>query len=262
MENLRGTSQRGGAAPRSVWVEAGGLRLHALCGGRAEAGAGETIVLVSGLGVSSSYMAPALRELSADAEVYAPDLPGFGPSDKPAHTLSVPELADALAAWMTAAGVGRGVLIGHSFGCQIVADFAVRYPEGVSGAVLAAPTGDPRRRSALGQIFRLVLNAPREPVSLVPLVVRDYLRAGLVRGARTLSASLRDRVEEKLPRVGAPALVVRGSRDPIVSGRWAGEVARLLPRARLVTVEGVAHAVNYNSPGRFARVVREFARGL
>lgn len=243
-----------------MWVEAGGLRLHALSGGPARAD--ETIVLVSGLGVSSSYMRPTLRELARGASVYAPDLPGFGPSDKPGRTLGVAELASALAAWMRAAGVGRAVLVGHSFGCQIAAEFAVRHPGAVARVVLAGPTGDPRRRSALGQILRLALNAPLEPLSLVPLVARDYLRAGLVRGARTLRASLRDGFEEKLPRVAAPALVVRGSRDPIVSRHWAEEVARLLPRARLLTIEGAAHAVNYNSPERFARAISEFARGV
>lgn len=246
---------------RSVWVEAAGLRLHALAArGAGRATDGGPVVLVHGLGVSSRYMRRAVVELAPDFDVYAPDLPGCGRSERPARALDVPELADALAAWMSAAGVGRASLVGHSLGCQVVVDLAARRPELVARLVLAAPTGDPRRRGALGLFFRLLLNAPREPVSLIPLVVADYLRAGLVRGARTLAASLRDRVEEKLPRVAAPALVVRGSRDPIVSARWAEGAARLLPRGRLVVIEGAAHALNYNSAARFARAVREFVR--
>lgn len=245
-----------------MWVEAGGLRLHALAAtGAGREPSGEPLVLVHGLGVSSRYMRRAVVELAPHFDVYAPDLPGCGRSERPARAPGVTELADALAAWMTAAGVERAALVGHSLGCQVVVDLAVRRPARVTRVVLAAPTGDPQRRSVLGQFGRLLLNALREPPSLVPLVVADYLRAGLVRGARTLAASMRERVEEKLPRVSAPALVVHGARDPIVSRRWAEEAARLLPHGRLAVIEGAAHALNYNSPEQFARVVREFVRG-
>jgi pimeloyl-ACP methyl ester carboxylesterase len=131
----------------------------------------------------------------------------------------------------------------------------------VERLVLAAPTGDPRSRSALGYLLRVLLDAPREPLSLVPLAVGDYLSAGLGWSARTLRFSLDDRMEGKLQLVRVPALVVRGSRDPVVTPRRAREVARLLPQGTLLTIEGAAHAVHYSSPSRFVRAVRRFIDG-
>ncbi|MDQ3880940.1 MAG: alpha/beta hydrolase, partial [Chloroflexota bacterium] len=62
----------------------------------------------------------------------------------------------------------------------------------------------------------------------------------------------------KLPCVRVPTLVVRGGRDPIVPQAWAEEVARLLPRGRLVVIPGAAHAVNHDAPAALARVVLPF----
>ena len=69
---------------------------------------------------------------------------------------------------------------------------------------------------------------------------------------------MEDRVEEKLPHVQVPALVVRGSRDTIVPQRWAEEATRLLPMGRLAEIPGAPHTVVYDAPLDLARVVRPF----
>jgi len=58
--------------------------------------------------------------------------------------------------------------------------------------------------------------------------------------------------------VRAPALIVHGSRDPIVPRSWTEEVARLLPEGRLVVVPGTAHVVNYDAPSELACMIRAF----
>lgn len=88
----------------------------------------------------------------------------------------------------------------------------------------------------------------------------DYLSAGLGRSLATFRYALEDPIEEKLPRVRVPTLVVRGDRDPIVPQRWAERAARLLPEGRLVVVPGAAHTMNYAAPSELARVVRKFVR--
>lgn len=75
---------------------------------------------------------------------------------------------------------------------------------------------------------------------------------------KTFRYALEDRMEEKLPHVRVPALVVRGSRDLIVSQRWAEEAASLLPLGRLVVIPGAPHTVTYNAPLKLAGAVRAF----
>jgi pimeloyl-ACP methyl ester carboxylesterase len=90
-------------------------------------------------------MVPALKSLAAYHRVYAPDLPGFGESEKPRRVLNVTGLSDSLAAWMREIRLERAALIGNSFGYQIIADLAVRHPERFERTVLQGPAIDPGR---------------------------------------------------------------------------------------------------------------------
>jgi pimeloyl-ACP methyl ester carboxylesterase len=74
----------------------------------------------------------------------------------------------------------------------------------------------------------------------------------------TFRHMLADRIEDKLPRVQAPTLVVRGEYDNTVPLHWAQAVVRLLPHGTLAEVPGAAHTVNYNAPARFERLIRPF----
>ena len=203
-------------------------------------------------------MLPTAERLVAQRTVYVPDLPGFGESEKPQGALHIAEMADALAEWMSAIEIERAHLLANSIGCQIVVDLALRFPELVERVVLVSPTVDPSARSVFRQFLRLLLDVPYEPFSLMPIVLTDYLRAGLGRTAKTFAYAMQDQIEEKLTGVRSPALVVRGERDPVVPQSWAEEVTRLLPAGRLTVIKDAAHAANYNSPEQLASVVINF----
>ena len=219
------------------------------------------VVLVHGLVISSRYMVPLVRALASDFPVYAPDLPGFGESGRPWRVLGVPELAEALHAWMRALGLPRAALVANSFGCQIVAELAARHPGAVDRLVLQGPTVDADARSLPVQVWRTLRNGRTEPPALGRISAVDYAKAGLGRAVRTTRAMMRDRIEDKLPHIKAPTLVVRGSRDPVVPRAWAERVARSLPDGRLVVVEGGTHTLNYADPDRLAAVIKTFLLG-
>lgn len=217
-----------------------------------------TVVLVHGLIVSGRYMVPTALRLAAFARVHVPDLPGYGYSVKPHRALGVPALADALAAYLAACDLTDVVLLGNSFGGQIVADCALRHPARVARLVLAGPTTDPQQRTALLQIGRWLLNLPGEPLSLYPIVTRDVRDMGPARALATFRAMLRDRIEQKLRYLRIPTLVVRGGRDTSVPQRWGEQATRLLPRGRLVVLPGAAHTIVYNAPAALTRAVEAF----
>lgn len=154
----------------------------------------------------------------------------------------------------------RPLLLGNSLGCQIIADLAVGHPSRVERLVLVGPTMDRRARTRRHQFFRLLVDTFRESPSQPFIAAYDYLKFGFRRYRQTLSDALRDRIEDKLPQVVAPTLVVRGARDPIVPERWARELASRLPHGRFISVPGAAHAVNYMAPHALARIVREFLK--
>jgi 2-hydroxy-6-oxonona-2,4-dienedioate hydrolase len=248
---------------RSVWDTVGGLRIH---GRVAPHDGAVTLVFVHGLGVSTRYMEPTMARLAGRYAVAGLDLPGFGRSQSPPHPFTIAEHARTLERWLNARGIGPAVLIGNSHGCQVIVECVARTSVRAAGLVLNAPTMDPAHRSMPGVIARVLIDVPREPWRLAVLVVRDYLRAGPRRVLATLAEALRDRIEEKLPHIAQPTLVVCGARDPVVTVRWASEVARLAGIERAGAAGGTmqcvataAHALPFDDPEVFARIIANFA---
>ena len=237
-----------------------GLRLHSRESSRtAVVGQPWPVVLISGLIVSSRNMAPTARLLArAGFRVMALDLPGFGKSDRPPRMFEIPVLADLLGEWLHGAGIDRADFVANSFGCQVLADFASRYPERIRRVVLTGPAMDAAARNYWQPVLRLFADVFCEPV-IVPTALYDLFEIGLRDALQTYVLALRDRIEDKLPQVQAPALVVRGANDPIAPQAWTQRVADLLPgKVALHVVPGAGHALNYSSPRKLAELIIPF----
>lgn len=237
-----------------------GLSMHFRTSGNSVQSEHLPIILVHGFVASSRYMAPLATHLAPNFRVYAPDLPGFGKSEKPSQVLNLAELADALDAWMASLGLNRANLVGNSLGCNILVEFALRHDKRVKCLVLQGPTGDPAIRTVHQQIARWLVNGWREPsdTSMSKIFFKDYMAAGLRRAILTFRYFMQHRIEDKLSHVQAPTLVIRGSRDPMVTQAWARQIVHLLPQGRLVEIPGGAHTLNFFEPRKFARVLRLF----
>jgi pimeloyl-ACP methyl ester carboxylesterase len=245
----------------SRWFDVKGRLWHVYCATPPPKADVATVVLVHGVIVSGRYMVPTLELMAPRFRAFAPDLPGHGRSEKPERGLDLDELADALADWMDAAGLERAMLVGNSMGCQVVARFAARHPRRTDRIVLQAPTIDRRARDLPRQLARLLRDMPRERLSLLLIMLRDLSRVGAVRALQMTRIMLADRIEDVLPLVQAPALVIHGSEDPILPQVWAAEVASLLPEGRLMVVNGAPHAMNYSMPLELLRAAAAFLEG-
>jgi 2-hydroxy-6-oxonona-2,4-dienedioate hydrolase len=241
---------------RRMWTDTAAGRVHARVGG--ETLDGLPVVLVHGMVISSRYMVPTALELASLSPVYAIDLPGYGDSVKPRAILGLRELADALAAWMDAMRFPSAYLVANSFGCQVLAEFALRHVNRVARLVFQGPTVDPSARSVRQQLVRLIQNSSSEAPGLAWITIGDYMKAGMRRIRATIRMAIEDRIEDKLPRIVAPTLVVRGGRDPLVPQPWAEEVVRRLPRGTLRVLPGLGHAINYTAPREFVATLRPF----
>jgi 2-hydroxy-6-oxonona-2,4-dienedioate hydrolase len=248
----------GGAGLSPTFVHVDGVPVYTLVSNTAPAADAPPLVLVHGLALSGRYMLATARVLLRHYRVYVPDLPGFGDSGKPPRVLDVPGLADALSAWMRAAGLGPAMLLGNSFACQIIAECAARHPEQVERGVLQGPTTPPDERSWIRQFIRWRQNAPFSPQEMDDIAYSDYKKCGYLRALKTFRYSLRHRLEDTLPHIEAPMLVVRGEVDPICHQWWAEEVARKLPNGRLVIIPDVAHTLVFTHPRELAKASLPF----
>ena len=122
------------------YLTLGELRLHYLDEGPR---GGVPVLLLHGEPSWSYLYRKMIPPLVAQGlRVLAPDLIGFGKSDKPAtFPYTMEAMADVVREFARTVKAERPVLVGHSMGGQTALAFAIRYPTELSALVLTAPAG-------------------------------------------------------------------------------------------------------------------------
>ncbi len=242
-------------------VAADGVRLAV----REWPGEGRGVLLVHGLASSSHIWDLVAPRLARELRVVAYDQRGHGSSAKPSAGYGFERTAaDALAVIRTL-GLGRAIVVGHSFGANVALELAVRHRRAVAGAVLL-DGGFLRMRDRMDWPTAREVLAPPE---LAGTPVREFLE------------SLRARLDEVLqvtPEVEAVFLSLvrvdpqgrihprlsRANHLRILHALWAQDALDLLRRVRVPTlvlgVRSPSHAPDsaafMREKVRAARVVR------
>ena len=108
-----------------------------------DAGDGSPVVLVHGSGPGVSAFANwrlTIPDLATEHRVLAPDMAGFGLSEKPGE-YSMERWVDQLDGFLTELGLAKVSLVGNSFGGGLALAFAARWPERVHKLVLMGSVG-------------------------------------------------------------------------------------------------------------------------
>jgi pimeloyl-ACP methyl ester carboxylesterase len=139
---------------RSGFVDVGRLKLHHTYGGK-----GKPVLLIHGLGSSGylewRYTIPALTPAH---RVFAPDLPGFGRSQKPRARYGIKYFARVLDRYLEGRRLRSAAVVGTSLGGRIALELALGYPERVSKLVLVNALGLGRPQF---QIYYPLMMLPR-----------------------------------------------------------------------------------------------------
>jgi len=124
------------------WVDGGAGRLRVEKTG---SGAGTPVLLVHGGGADRSHWHALLPLLATDRAVVTFDQRGHGESGQPPDGgRALAEMASDVVAVVTGTGLGRPVLVGHSYGGAVATEAVARYPDRFAGVVLLDPAGDIR----------------------------------------------------------------------------------------------------------------------
>jgi pimeloyl-ACP methyl ester carboxylesterase len=216
------------------------------------------VVLVQGMAVAD-YLMPAVAELGRWTRAHLVELPGFAGSGEPTRKLDVPGYAAAVVEWLDAAELGPVVLAGHSSGTQVAARAAVLAGDGrVVAVVLASPTIAPIARPLPRMLLRWRLDGRHEPPGLTGSHLREWRRAGVRGLVHLVRVHLRDRIEESVPALTVPVLVLRGADDRLSTAEWARGLAAAAPAGRYQELPG-AHTFLWADPASWSAPVRQLA---
>ena len=124
---------------RDGWAEVDGLRTHYLKAGEGNA----PVLLLHGGGYDSASLSykHAIGSISRHHQVFAPDWPGYGQSDKPEIEYSTEYYVGFLGRLMDVLGLKKANLVGISMGGAISLGFSLRSPQRVEKLILVDSHG-------------------------------------------------------------------------------------------------------------------------
>lgn len=261
-------------------VELDDLTLHL-----SQAGDGETILFIHGLGGAGASWTPIADRLSDRFHTVCPDLPGFGRSSKPQRRYTPAFFVDTLVELLDEVAVDQAHLVAGSLGGQVALELALRRPGRVGRVVAVAPAGVPPasyKGSDELAAYRAILDAETEadvrrarqattPPGAQPVEqartdaeVLAYVTspgAGpAFRSALEESAKAR-RLGPLVDRIDPPPLFVWGDQDPIIPLDVCRPVLDGLAAPNLAVFEGCGHSPQSQRPEAFTRILGRFLAG-
>jgi pimeloyl-ACP methyl ester carboxylesterase len=273
------------------WCDADGVSMHYLAAGDP---ADPTVVLLHGgvIDCASLSWGGVVDRLAEDRRVIAPDLAGYGESDRPNVSYSTAWHVGVVESFLDGLGLDSPSIVGLSLGGGIAIGLALRSPGWVDHLVPVDSYGLGRdlpngklswALSRVPQLNRvsLALLARSErltraslggivvdPDSIPDEVVAElHERVGRPeagkafrhwRRAEVSSDGYRTDYTDRLDRIDAPTLFVHGEEDGLFPVEWARAAAASVPGAEIETFEGVAHWPPREAPDRFVGTLDAF----
>jgi pimeloyl-ACP methyl ester carboxylesterase len=213
-----------------------------------KAGSGPPVVLIHGGASDSRDWVSTMNALSHRYSLYAPDLIGFGQSDRTKDGYYLSDFSEFVLGFIETLGLERPVLVGHSFGGRLCLEMALRQPEKVRKLVLVDASG-------LGQVSRLgnvVLTAFWAIRKLLRL--RQPYPKFLNKEGEDSSWTCVD----ELPNLKVPTLIIWKRYDIYFPLSIARRAKELIPEAHLVVLPGYGHAPHGQNQDAFNSRLLDF----
>ncbi len=247
-----------------------------------EAGDGDVMLFLHGLGGSRTAWEPQIEALSDQWRCVAWDMPGYGASS-PISPLTFEAIADAVAQLLDRLDVDSAHLCGLSFGGHHVLHTALRHPHRVRSLVLADTSAvfggdgtDPdqwrRERTEMIDAGLLLADIAAPVIDSITApgfggVERDRTIAAFERvpeaGFRAACQLLPTHdVRHRLGEITALTLVVAGELDEETPPAYSKELHTAIRGSRLEIIPSAGHISPAEAPEVFNQLVREFLGSL
>ena len=283
------SSQHYTPATPSAYYLHDGIKIHFK-----QLGTGRPVIFLHGFGTSLDTWRFVVETLEDEYRLVLVDLKGHGLSDRPRDEMyAAQDQARVVRGLIDYLGLENVVLVGHSFGSVVGLAAALDAQRDGSSEVIAAlfliaGSVDAQnvpfvlrllRTPILGWLslkltsasFRtrvMLKRAYHDDAKVTDAVVELYARYqtvpgtdyALIKTAEQLVPVDISEPKRELSRLKIPVINIWGEHDVIIPRAAAESVCQLVPRCELVTIAGVGHMPQEESPKKVIGVLRDFLR--
>lgn len=238
------------------------------------------MLFLHGIGGNRRNWARQLEVFSRDYRAAAWDARGYGDSEDYPGPLNFADFWRDLERVLDHLAAPRAHLVGLSMGGRIARDFALQRPDRVASLTLAnsSPGYDALSAEAVAAYLaarRAPLLAGKSPRDIAPELARGLIGSQPAPGVleeliesisalrpdsylKSIEASVTQDRAAPLERISVPTLVIASDEDRLYPPALARAMARRIPGAELVEIQGAGHLSNLEQPERFNDAVLAF----
>ena len=241
-------------AEKSGYAPVNGIKMYYAIYGK-----GDPILLIHGGLANSDYWANQVRELSKTHEVIVADSRGHGRSSWTSEPIGYDLMASDYVALLDYLKIPKTAIVGWSDGGIIGIDIAMHHPDRVTKLFAQAANvttdgvqPDLDKTPAFGAFIKRSAGE-HERLSPAPQDNKKFLAS-----IEKMWATQPEWTKAQLSEIRVPTAIVTGDHDEAIKRGHTEYMARVIPGAKLVKIEGAGHLAPMEKPDEVAAALAEF----
>jgi len=245
------------------------------------AGSGPPVILIHGWTQAWNTWRSTFETFQQQYRMYAPDLWGFGESEKRRESFAVRDFIELIPQFMDRLGIARAAIMGHSMGGTTALGVALKYPELVKKVAVVGSPIDGRSLSlflklaGMPMVARLMLMGEGAPLLRTfirlwsPFVSRprpNLFYTMTIQNAKFTVESFFSSIDSlyhtdlrsQLHHLTLPAMGIYGARDVIVNPNQIQLFAQYIPHGETVLIRKAGHFPMWDTPSEFNAAFQRF----
>jgi pimeloyl-ACP methyl ester carboxylesterase len=239
-------------------------------------GQGDPLIVLHGAYMNIPSMGAIIPMLARTHRVYALEFQGHGRTTDIDRPITYPNLADDVAAFMDAVGLGKADVFGYSVGAQVGLQLAIRHAAKVNKLVAASAAYD---IEGWQPAFKAVIPQLTVEMMLAMPFAKEYPKlaanpAGFPELARKLIALEHEPMawENEVKALKTPVLIITGDADVttlehsvalfrLLGGGEMGDMGKPLAASRFAVMPATSHTAVITQPEMLLGFIEPFLKG-
>jgi 2-hydroxy-6-oxonona-2,4-dienedioate hydrolase len=235
------------------------------------------LILMHGLGGYAERWSNIIPHLNKKFHVFAPDLIGYGQSDKPSVDYTLELFVKFVFDFMETLGIKKTCMIGTSLGGQIVAECASTQSAAIEKIVLISPAGIMKKstptldaytmaalyptKESVKTAYQMMVGSNKQVSEIsIERFVNNMSRpnAKMVFLSTLLGLKNSSDIFEKLAKIKIPTLLIWGKEDKLIPFEYSQQFVSSINNCEFIPMEGCGHSPYVEDPEKLSELVIKF----